>query len=471
MISLSFVPGRQGDTGRQEDLISRLPGGKIALIERGARLPAGFGPDAAWLCEVREPPDKKFALARPIKPDPEELERQARQARYAAQAEIYAAYQVRARKVLASPNLREAIDASGLEVAWSLGWDEAPGRDGESGIQTIWLLAQPTSYGASEHIRLSTAECVRQGLLVLGRGLVPRLHPWKGKAERSPDGLALWWHVPGEGTPAQWEAAIAALPDGDEAESVRAYIRCLRKAQPSPAACGRAAGEGWEGLKLPPACVRAWAELEASAFGQKYGLFSQTEQVDLGMRDFSDTDSDGWTTQFRARDHTMRLTQGYFRVPADWPYSDEAVPGMESTNVWATGAWVGVRLRAALRVVDAYQGYPVGSEVVPATSHYTDEETAEYRIGFLSVLATTPYGLEVARLKAEYEATILEAHACGVRKAEQEAQARQAEREARLRAEKERQERQERPERPVEPVAPAQSQGFGTFADLLKRTK
>ena len=33
MISLTFTPGRN------DDLISRLPGGKIVLIERGARRP------------------------------------------------------------------------------------------------------------------------------------------------------------------------------------------------------------------------------------------------------------------------------------------------------------------------------------------------------------------------------------------------------------------------------------------------
>ena len=59
LVTLSFGPGRNPG-----DLVSRLDGGKVVLIERGARLPAGF-PEGKWECEVTE--REKVAIARPLR--------------------------------------------------------------------------------------------------------------------------------------------------------------------------------------------------------------------------------------------------------------------------------------------------------------------------------------------------------------------------------------------------------------------
>lgn len=77
METLTFREGREKGV-----LISRMPSGKIVLIQQGVRLPAGFKAGVPFQCELVE--REKVWLARPIRACPLwEAEEQARQAREA----------------------------------------------------------------------------------------------------------------------------------------------------------------------------------------------------------------------------------------------------------------------------------------------------------------------------------------------------------------------------------------------------
>jgi hypothetical protein len=65
MPALPFLTALVFSTGRQGDLISRLRGGKIVLVDQRARRPAAFGPCVEWVCDVEE--RERFALARPLR--------------------------------------------------------------------------------------------------------------------------------------------------------------------------------------------------------------------------------------------------------------------------------------------------------------------------------------------------------------------------------------------------------------------
>ena len=240
MTPLTFRPGDRGG------LISRLPGGKIVLIERGVRLPAGFGADARWLCEIREPTGGKVALARPIQLDSEWV--RVRDARAAADAEREAAHAAALAKIDADARMHRALQEEAmalspeallalhpdlraqfaeedfrvvefglkgwlhcysritLEEAWARGWashlqvqeeDGMPVVDfrGYRGVALVRTLSPPRDARALQIVRAlppeQLAEAKRIGGEDIGRLLAPAPGPGDVRIQLGPVGTAL----------------------------------------------------------------------------------------------------------------------------------------------------------------------------------------------------------------------------------------------------------------------------------------
>lgn len=172
MIPLSFFPGDRGD------LISRLPGGKVVLLERGARLPVGFGAGASWLCEIREPDGGKVAFARPIQLDPEPARKAEASLRRAAEdaargAEL-AALQLRAQRG-EWPTAQEMAAASG---SWEI---RLISPDPGNGYRVAARYRM--SLTSTAEFRASLATAAVQGLIQLCRwephmGVPVMCDPW-----------------------------------------------------------------------------------------------------------------------------------------------------------------------------------------------------------------------------------------------------------------------------------------------------
>ncbi|HND31842.1 MAG TPA: hypothetical protein PLA94_17690, partial [Myxococcota bacterium] len=260
MISLTFTPGRN------DDLISRLPGGKIVLIERGARLPAGFGAGVPWLCEIREPVGGKVAFARPIRMDPEPARKAAEEA---ARREAYeesgrAMSAMRARALRGEvPSPAEVADESG-DRRWraSLAMD-----DTRPTVLLRWIADHETHGGADFRVPVAAAAAAGHVRLLpysCGGGASVGCAPWYldffGGRATVPlaGGLGLDLDAV--------RAVVAQLPAGMR-EDALARMEEIRAGRPSPAEEGGAMAAA---CKIHAADREAleWAAYEASPEGR-----------------------------------------------------------------------------------------------------------------------------------------------------------------------------------------------------------
>lgn len=93
--------------GKKDDLISRLPGGKIVLLAHNAQIPSDFKPGVSWLCEVREPKGGKVAFAQPVQVDPE----------VARKAEEDSKWNARLEEIKAEGRLRDALQKEAMTLS------------------------------------------------------------------------------------------------------------------------------------------------------------------------------------------------------------------------------------------------------------------------------------------------------------------------------------------------------------------
>ena len=391
MVTLRFEVGKQGD------LISRLPSGKLVLLDKKAVLPKGFTRHCAWVCEIQEPPGSRVAFARPLwdpwNPPP-------------------SAGEQAAKAVVDAPDFPAALRQSGFRYVMSLKWGAA---------QKVWVYPSPDS-NTNACWSGSVVELVRSGLLRLDMsGDVPALRPENGTAAR----LALWappqaspakfreeevyeWRKATEeiGTAKQWAEAVAALTP-DEQAAVRARIANLKAGQPTPAELGRR--QAHADRQAITAQQWAWLELCNSEFGRTYGCKVEVQKVWGTSRDDWREESDEFGRTHRSpktgSDWWMEDSHGWFRMPDDWDRWD-----------WANGEWPGRQETLTysggdLRLLSAYEGPRCGS--LPTeweTPQFTAEERAEYLSAWLAEMPATKFGQEVARVRAAFEAEILAAY-------------------------------------------------------------